>query len=344
MAGVTIIGAGALSLGLLAPTFAAAGLEVTIASRVATSREQQRLSDLTRRREVHIAFLGGGAFHRVPLARTIDISQAAGLDQLDEVLQNPATSAVVTAARSGFNEVAELVVHASSERGSPLLVICADNQPPDGWVDLVRSSPRNVETVPSIADRICVRFPRTQPTADVVVEEYSLWTIATDSAGRSASWFGDIENVEVTGDINRAIRRKLHLVNGLQLALAIMAWVDGDPLLDRWISENQAFAEELMESVAASYQSLTGDPSAEVRGFAQMNLHRFGETPDRSGRMLGLAEGDVVGDPADLQERLAARVLPLLANADWGPLSLVADKGLGLVEQWNESNWENRRT
>jgi hypothetical protein len=331
---VVVVGAGALTLGLITPTIANGGHDVIIATRVDTSLERERIVAIKRRGQLVIATLGVAAFDVVPIKRILDITRETDRQALADLINTPSVDVIVTAARDGFDDVADCIVSAAAGRSDSLLIVCADNRPPRRWEALRSSSPPGVEAVASIADRICIRFPRTHPTADVLVEPYSMWTIEDDPRSRLRTIFAGAADVAFTPDIESATRRKLHLVNGLQLALALLAWLEGQPLLHLWIQQNGPLAEEVAIAIADAYRGVFGGSLDDNRNVTSQNLSRFRDTPDRTGRILGLSEGQSAGDSLDLQERVAVRLSPLLEHVPPPALRHVVRKAKDVVAAW----------
>ena len=336
MANVVVLGAGALSFGLLLPALADCGHAVTVATRVNASEQHDRLSAISRRREVRVAHLWDDSFDVLSLDRVIDLSEQRGLADLRSGIGDGWYSVVVTAARSGFDPVADVICTAAARREPPILLVSADNSPADAWAHLREQPVPGVRAIASIADRVCVRFPRTHPTADVLIERYGRWVVESDADGRIDDLVTGAPLIRSTSDVDVAFRRKLHLVNGLHLALALLAWTDGEPALHRWVERNVAMATEVADDVGRAYEATY--PSDPVNSEPQVDeiLERFRSTPDRAGRMLGLSEGQVTGHSFDLRRRVDERLTPILGDrAAYGPaLGRVMQIAGDLADRW----------
>jgi hypothetical protein len=303
-----------------------------ILSRIAGSEEEVRLSELRSRLSVHAVDLDGLELASTPLEGFLDSSSQGDRELAIEILVDPTTEVVVTAARDGLASVADLLVDAGNRRARPLLVISADNSTPESWSELASEAHPGLVTVGSIADRICVRFPATSG-ADVAVEPYSAWVIERDENGVVETLFEGVAGVTTTADLQAAKYRKLFCVNGLHLALAVRAWTSGDPLLNHWTAQNYTEAVLIGEAIREAYEAIA-ESGVNIGPYVLANVERFATTPDRSGRPLGVRRGAPSGDPADLRRRIAERLHPLTTATQSPRLAAVEAAAERLYEEW----------
>ncbi len=144
-----------------------------------------------------------------------------------------------------------------------------------------------------------------------MVESYARWVVQADTLGLADDLLGSVDGIDVEQDITNARLRKLFCVNGQQLALAVLAHEDGYPLLNLWIEQHFELASALSAEIASAFSATTGSDPAETSAFCSEIVDRFRTTTDRPGRMLGLSEGQAVGEPEDLERRRAERIDPL---------------------------------
>ena len=202
----------------------------------------------------------------------------------------------------------DLIGLAVLRRSTTLLAICADNVVPHGWEDLARLP--NLRLLPSIADRICARFPKAMPGADVAAERYGRWVIqASDHPAVLA--LSESTLVVVTENLDLARQSKIFLVNGLQMALALAADQDGESDLDMWVREHLDESRALAAEFATSVAALLEVDLDEQRGLADRNVQRFQDTPDITSRMLCRDIGAPVGRPDELNAKCDVRLRPL---------------------------------
>lgn len=267
-------------------------------------------------------------------AEFLDLGVPDGLDRFDGLVSSSEIDLVVTAARTGFDAVAERLLAVERRRVDTLIVISADNTPPQSWLRIGSLRPHHLDTSASIADRVCVRFPRTDPHVDVLFESYAHWVVESDAQGVCAQRLGQSEYVTVVTDLQPWRRRKLFCVNGLQLALALHAHVDGYPDLDSWIRDNLRDAQQLADALAAAFAKSAGEEWGAVEQFCKTSLDRFAVFPDVTRRILGLKEGQRRGDPTDLRGRVNERLEPLLTFDETGRIEAVISHATAVIASW----------
>lgn len=188
----------------------------------------------------------------------LDLGVPDGLKRFDDLISSSEIDLIVTAARTGFDGPAERLLAVDRRRLDALVVVSADNTPLQSWLDIAQLRPDHVDTSPSIADRVCVRFPRTDPHVDVLVESYAHWVVQSDARGICERRLSQSAYVTVVTNLRPWRRRKLFCVNGLQLGLALHAFVDGYPGLDSWICENPGKSRHLADAVAQAFARSSG--------------------------------------------------------------------------------------
>lgn len=327
------MGAGALTFGLLCPVVTDTGVLPIVASRITGSRYEARLRRIQTRRSVAVKTIEGGTATEIPLD-VLDLGADSELRRLAQLVSTPDVNLIITAARTGFDPVAEFLVSAAARRSAPLLVVSADNTPPRSWETLRAQAAVHLDTAPSIADRLCIRFPETDPDIDVLVGEHAQWVVQKDPHGICELRLQGSGVVTLVDDLEPWRRRKLFCVNGLQLALALNAFVEGYPEFDRWIRENLAEAEMVANAFAQAFAGSADENVDDARDLCMSTVERFARFPDRTGRMLGLKEGQNAGDPDDLSARVRQRLVPLREFDQSGRIGTAIAHAQEIARNW----------
>jgi hypothetical protein len=322
---VILLGASALNLGLLAPAFDQRGYTILVANRISGSPNTQRLERIARVGHVRLTRSGTEEIVQLEL---VDTASATGIDRLTDLLADVATTLAVTATRGTLQHFERSLRDAHAKRSTRLPIISAENDPDPWFVERrERGDLPNYEWVDSIADRLCLRFPKGD-LADVIHETYGLWVIEGDEAGV-------LQAIADTTDVDGAVeirvvpsrifesyrRRKLWGVNGLHLAIAIMAYHQQRILLDVYLSaevakaEARAIAKVLALAISLAEPSLLLD---DILAFEESVLFRFTHEQDYTIRVLG-GTSTVLPDNVVLQRKVASRlVAPALLLAQQG--------------------------
>jgi hypothetical protein len=346
MPSVIAVGAGALTLGMIAPVTAEAGLDLIIISRLHTSEHHQRLASLARRgiRTLFAMQVPGTSVSlepgpTIPVEAFLDIESSADRKRAVAAMSRRDCVGVVAAARDSFHRVVPILNECASLRSEVLPVLGADNTKPAGWPSspTIPSQP-GVRYLSTVADRLCLRFPESQPNYDVWVEPYVRWAIPSNRDTDQLPLITAISSssaVEVGGSFDDLHRQKFYLVNGLHFALAIRGYDEPDPQLNTWIARNFDEALQISRAILAAYnRAFPGDRSGLSDAFTSTIVERFRKFPDLKKRILGLAEKDEIGDPEALRERLDQRLGPLKPHAPDGALADIESAAMALAERW----------
>jgi len=332
---VSIGGAGGLTLGMLCPVAFDAAHEALVLSRISGSDQQARLARIAERQSIILADLDGQGRREIPIRAFTDIGTHEGLGTAQDVLSDNQTTLYVTAARDGFGSLQEALLAARDARSATMVALCTDNSPPSSW-EALRALPPDPRLVTreAVADRICIRFPDRFIDVDVMVEAKFSWWIEPDDQGILERTFAGVAGVHFVDDISTWRSRKLLGMNGLHLALGLSAWLDGEPLLNDWVTRNSDSAQSFADSIARAYAASKGDDTEEMLSYCSNVLARAAAATDRSGRMLGLKPNQLSGDPDDLRRRVDERLLPLVGWDRSHTIESLHWQGRRLAEQW----------
>lgn len=326
-------------MGLICPILHECGHNGIVASRIKGSNVGDRLDRIRSTREIRVSDLSGGGQYSVPIAEFLDTGTTDGRVAFTEMISRNDVAVLVTAARSGLNDRCAEIRGTAPTRTQTLAAVTADNSPPPSWFELSSAGVVNLECRPSIADRICLRFPETHSEVDVMVESHNSWILERDRNAVFDQLLTVSSSVHIVDELEPWRLRKLLCVNGLQLAFAILARLDGYPRLNLWILHHLDQASEIAQVWSDCFAAYSGENLNAIRGLCDYSLERFVTTPDRSGRIVGLKEGIELGDPRDLAALIAERIEPLQPFDTSGLVRRVRTGAQELVEMWNTA-WE----
>jgi len=264
------LGPGKVGLGLVTAVSTEAGLDTHIVGK-GTSRVRPG-----RKLEVRVLGLAGREeFDPLPVASIscADCWDDLHWDCMTAIMHSPSlliTTSLTTkglAARHGF--ILDLARHrAASSYATSTIFIAAENDPGPSYPELSLELERlGVECRRTVVNRFCVHadYDEKRNAHVVTVDDLAEWVIeGPATSGTPLEALAKVPYVSFVPDIDPVATRKRWLVNGLHLALAIIAQQKPIPTIDVAIAEPGrtewaiALLQTLIESFEYRYPEMSG--------------------------------------------------------------------------------------
>ncbi|HWP38032.1 MAG TPA: hypothetical protein VNL18_10815, partial [Gemmatimonadales bacterium] len=301
------LGSGALGLGFVAYLGRRAGLNVVLANRRQGSGSFRRNESLKLTRRYRIDVVG-----EIPSSEWVQVQELLYTDSdIEELLarvSDPSTILLTTALKDGLARTVPVISRLIEARvqaapQSPLFVIACENRLDSTWLrtqitehaGVDPSVDHTVHFLPCVADRICseVRYDEDSQYVFVMAEPYARWTI--EKTHHTAPLEQALRNlaeegvVEFVGDIAPYRTRKLWLVNGPHLVLAILARKAGEPRLNVFLRSglNALLFRRIQEGFSEAVRLRTAAfVTTDLEFFNVEILERFRNYPDTAERIM----------------------------------------------------------
>lgn len=317
------IGAGNLTGGMIAARHDPSLTDLIVASRTSAKPVAVHAAQTNTFRIVE----DGGAPKEIGFSEFIWYDTVAGHERFIEAIAERDQVVITTAVGAGQPTVMAFLEGLPKDLWADrsVTIVPCENAVNPGWVRL--GTRLGVSVLPDVVvDRICIR--RDDAPETIHAEPYCEWKIEDESADSVASLIGAI----AVPDISFARRRKLLLVNGLQLCLALLALsftpdeVDDTQRLDEFLDTDlgavalDALAFEY--SLALAWDHRTVDPQ-EIRDHAEICKQRMRASTDRPLRIIIGGDGDLEKWKGSLLPKVHDRlVLPSEAYCQFSGLTL----------------------
>jgi len=302
------LGTGAFGLGFVVPLVSAAGFQTVLANRARGSAAYARNVALQRHGSYSLVLMG-----KQPRTEEIPIAEFIFVDENEErfldVVADPATRLCTTALRQGFLASVPLLADALAYRlesgTTTTLYVVACETPAIGDSSTLRTAilshrpelatrvfEQRIHFVPCIVDRICNDPVLHEDTGRVSVtaEEFAEWLLQGPSPLERVLLTKRTEKtISFVNDFAPFARRKLWLVNGPHLLIALRAFVQHQEYLNRFLAEKEN-ARLLTTILREAQDAFLGAESffskTELTHYTNKIRARFSSFPDSTTRHL----------------------------------------------------------
>lgn len=303
------IGTGSLGLGFVAYLTRKAGFRVVLANREVGSASKKKNSALKHNTKFTLKVVG-----RTTRTESVQIDKFiytdSESDELLDLFENSSTMLLTTGLKEGLKncipDISRLIKkRVDATLDEPLFVLACENRFDSNWLlsevaahlgmsrDQLES--RQVQFLPCVVDRICTNIEcDSSGQVSVEVEPYAKWVIETTEASKklekALSLLVNEGIIEFVSDIKPYKLRKLWLINGPHLLVAILARADRKTGVHIFLRESRhellfrAIQQEFTDAVRFSTHAFSTE---ELIEFNNRTVSRFQEYPDTSNRIMG---------------------------------------------------------
>jgi mannitol-1-phosphate/altronate dehydrogenase len=334
------IGAGRLGLGLVAAAAAQSGLEVIIAVEASPRGASTKNAMLAESRRFIVVPPDETEAVEIKIQSVVQYGEPSVEAEIRDIIADPHTVLVTTAVGDNLPHIVPLLTRLLLHRhhagiASPLFIIAAENTRNSLWLrEQIEQRLANagvisttvlqfVVFVPCVVDRVCKNISTATGEVRVAVEAEADWLVADlrDELGRSLESYlsPDRGSIRFQTDVLPFWRRKIYLLNGPHLLLAMLANVEGHIFLDDYlrsesgrIALDRVFAEcKLIFRAEDDYFS-----EAEVDKLIESNKLRFLASNDLVARVLSRfrEESDIVNFFRDFHSKVGSPALAYLVK------------------------------
>lgn len=328
------LGAGAFGLGFVIPLVQQAGLKSSLANRAKGSATHHACNVAIQRHGSYDLVLKGKQTRTeiVPIEEFVFVD--VDTERFLEVVANPKTRLLTTALRQGFLPSVPLLADAVANRlvagTKEVLYVVACETPTIGDSLTLRAAvlathpelaqrefDQRIKFVPCIVDRICNEPELDEATDRVMVEaeEFAEWLLQGPSSLEDMLRISSVvHSVSFVPDLAPFVRRKLWLVNGPHLLIALRAFVQPEPRLDKFLArdENRRLLSTIhREALNAFLEVESFFSRRELTRYAKIIQTRFSNFPDSTTRHLPrLAQRRMAEFMADFYKKAGVLQIP----------------------------------
>lgn len=288
-----LIGPGSLGHGLLGLEHDAAATDLIVAHRTSSSTIARHLASGG---PLQVRTADGRLTTITPLA-CIPYDTAPGRSAIIDLIRGRDQVIITTTVGAGQAAVIAFLSGLPSDlwNDRSVAVIPCENRLDPGWVAFGQSSGTDLFT-DVVVDRICTQPDPLEPV--VATEDYHEFVVERTGDSRAPELVG----ATVVDDISYHRRRKLYLVNGLQLATALMAvrldddGIDETSLVTDLVA--QEFGADVLDGLGIEYLLALHLPfihqvdPTDALPYLEICKARIAATPDRATRVIFGGSGD----------------------------------------------------